>query len=67
MVNPVEPVLDHHTSQKAIEAMPELPNDQPHQLPKQSHAEDHTEQTELSHKQRRSLLKNRQASDHEGR
>ena len=27
-------------------AVPELPNDQPHQAPKQSHAEDHIEQTE---------------------
>ena len=29
-------------------AMPELPNDQHHQLPKQSHVEDHTEQTETA-------------------
>ena len=29
-------------------AVPELPNDQPHQSPKQSHAEDHAEQTEAA-------------------
>ena len=28
--------------------MPELLNDQPHQPPKQSHAEDHTEQIEAT-------------------
>ena len=28
--------------------MPELPNDQPHQPPKQSHAEDPTEQTDAT-------------------
>ena len=28
--------------------MPELPNDQPHQLPKQSHAENHTKQIEAT-------------------
>ena len=29
-------------------AVPELPNNKPHQSPKQSHAEDHTEQTEAT-------------------
>ena len=29
-------------------AVPELPNGQPHQSPKQSHAEDHTEQFEAT-------------------
>ena len=29
-------------------AVPELPNHQPHQPPKQSHAEDHTGQTEAA-------------------
>ena len=49
MANPVDPVLNHHTSQKRqLAAVPELPNDQPHQLPKQSHAEDHTEQIEAT-------------------
>ena len=28
--------------------MPELPNNKPHQSPKQSHAEDHTEQSEAT-------------------
>ena len=46
MANPVDPVLSHHTSQeRQPAAVPELLNDQPHQSPKQSHAEDHTEQT----------------------
>ena len=47
MANPVEPVLSHHTSQeRQPAAVPELPNDQPYQSPKQSHAEDHTGQIE---------------------
>ena len=47
MANPVDPVLSHHTSQeRQPAAVPELLNDQPHQSPKQSHAKDHTEQTE---------------------
>ena len=29
-------------------AVPELPNDQPYEPPKQSHAEDHTEQIEAT-------------------
>ena len=41
----MDPVLSHHTSQeRQPTTAPELPNDQPHQPPKQSHAEDHTEQ-----------------------
>ena len=40
----LDPVLSRHTSQHAI--VPELPNDQPHQPPKQSHDEDRTEQIE---------------------
>ena len=41
--NPVDPVLSHHTSQaRQPAAVPELPNDQPHQPHKQSHAEDIT-------------------------
>ena len=49
MANPVDPVLSHHTSQeRQPAAVPELPNDQPHQLPKQSHAEDCTEQVEAT-------------------
>ena len=47
MANPLDPVLSHHTSQeRQPAAVPELPNDQPHQPYKQSHAEDHTEQIE---------------------
>ena len=47
MANPVDPVLSHHTSQeRQPAAVPELPNNQPHQSPKQRHVEDHTEQIE---------------------
>ena len=43
IANPMDPVLSHHTSQeRQPAAVPELPNNQPHQSPKQSHAEDHT-------------------------
>ena len=49
MANPMDPVLNHHTSQeRQPAAMPELPNNKPHQSPKQSHAEDHTEQIEAT-------------------
>ena len=49
MANPVDPVLSHHTSQeRQPAAVPELPNSQPHQPPKQSLAEDHTEQIEAA-------------------
>ena len=49
MANPVDPVLSYHTSQKRQPAaVPELPNDQLHQSPKQSHAEDYTEQIEVT-------------------
>ena len=45
LAKPVDPALSHHTShERQPAAMPELPNDQPHQSPKQSHAEDRTEQ-----------------------
>ena len=47
--NPMDPVLGHHTSQERQPgAVPELPNDKPHQSPKQSHAEDHTKQIEAT-------------------
>ena len=47
--NSVGQVLGHYTSQeRQPAAVPEVPNDQPHQPPKQSHAEDHTEQTEVT-------------------
>ena len=49
MADPVDPVLSHHTSQgRQPAAVPELLNDQPRQSPKQSHAEDHTEQIEAT-------------------
>ena len=49
MANPLYSVLSHHTSQeRQPAAVPELPDDQPHQPPKQSHVEDHTEQTEVA-------------------
>ena len=41
--------LSHLTSQeRQPSAVPELLNNRPHQSPKQSHAEDHTEQTEAT-------------------
>ena len=44
MANPVDPVLGHHSFQeRQLAAVPELPNDLPHQSTKQSHAEDHAE------------------------
>ena len=47
MANPIDPVLSHHSSQeRQPAAVPELPNNNPHRLPKQSHAEDHAEQIE---------------------
>ena len=43
----MDPVLSHHTSQeRQPAAVPELPNNKPHQSPMQTHAEDHTEQIE---------------------
>ena len=49
MANPVDPVLSHQTFQeRQPAAVPEPLNDQPHQSPKQSHAEDHTEQIEAT-------------------
>ena len=44
MANLMDQVLSHHTSQeRQPAAVPELPNNKPHQSPKQSHAEGHTE------------------------
>ena len=49
MANLMDPVLSHHTSQeRQPAAVPELLNNKPHQSPKQSHAEDHTEQIEAT-------------------
>ena len=47
MANLMDPVISHHSSQeRQSAAVPELPNDQPHQPTKQVDlAEDHTEQT----------------------
>ena len=59
MANPVEPVLGCYTSQERQPAAePELLNDHP---PKQSHAEDHTEQIEAANGE-----ENRQTSEQEG-
>ena len=39
MANLMDPVLSHHKAQeRQPAAVPELPNSQPHQTPKQSHA-----------------------------
>ena len=52
MANPMDPVPSHHTSQERLPAaVQELLNDRPHQPPKQSHAEDHTEQIEATNKE----------------
>ena len=49
MANPVDPFLSHYTSQeRQPAAVPELPNDQLHQLHKHSHAEGPTEQIEAT-------------------
>ena len=49
MAKPLDPVVGHHISQeRQPAAVPELPNDQLHQQPKQSHAEDHADQIELT-------------------
>ena len=49
MANPVDLALSHYTSQvRQPAAMPDLLNDQPHQPPRQSHTEDHTEQIEAT-------------------
>ena len=49
MANTVDPILGYQTSQeKQPAAVPELQNNQPHQSPKQSHAEDHTEHIEAT-------------------
>ena len=47
MADPVDPVLSQNTSQeRQPAAVPEIPNNKPHQPPKQSHAEDHTKKIE---------------------
>ena len=45
----MDPVFSHHTSQeRQPAAVPALPNNKPHQSPKQTLAEDHTEQIEAT-------------------
>ena len=49
MANTLNPGFSYYTSQERQPAtVPELPNDQPHQSSKQSHAEEHTEQIEAT-------------------
>ena len=49
MANPMDPVLSYDTSQERQPvAVPELPNNKPHQSPKQNHAENYTEQIEAT-------------------
>ena len=49
MANTLNPGFSYYTSQERQPAtVPELPNDQPHQSFRQSHCEDHTEQTEAT-------------------
>ena len=64
MANPMDSVLSHHTSQeRQLATVPELPNNKPHQSPKQSHAENYTEETEATsgedHRRRTGRLKSR--------
>ena len=64
MAKPVDPVLGHHTSQERQPAAEtEIPNNKPHQPQKQCWR---SYQTDWSSKCRRSLLKNKQASEKEG-
>ena len=67
MANTVDPILSYQTSQeKQPAAVPELQNNQPHQSPKQSHAEDHTEQIEArsgeGHRRRTGRLQSRKST-----
>ena len=49
MANTLDPVFSHHIfHERQAAAVSELPNNQPHQSFKQSHAEDHTEQIEAT-------------------
>ena len=64
MANPTDLALSHYASQeRQPAAVPELPTDQPHQPPKSCWR---SYWTDWSRRQRRSLLKNRQASEQEG-
>ena len=67
MANPMDPILSHYTSrERQPAAVPELSNNQPHQSPKQSHAEDHTKQTEATsgedHRRRTGRLQSRSST-----
>ena len=64
MANPMDSFLSLHTSQeRQPAAVPELPNNQPHQSPSQSHAEDYTEQIKATsgedHRRRTGRLQSR--------
>ena len=64
MANPIDPVVSHQSSQeRQLAAVPELPNNNPHRLPTQSHAEDHAEQIEAKsgedHRRRTGRLQSR--------
>ena len=49
MANPMDSIPSNYTSQEwQPAAVPELPNNQPPQSPKQSYAEGHTEQIEAT-------------------
>ena len=63
----MDPVYSNHTSEeRQPAAVSELPNDQPHHSPMQSHAEEHAEQIETTSGRKRSSLKHRQALEQEG-
>ena len=67
MANTMDPVLSHHTSQeRQPAAVPELPNNKPHQSPKQSHADDHIEQIEAT-SARKKIIDEKQAGFRAGR
>ena len=52
MANPMDPVLNYYTSKERQPAVvPELPNNKPRQSPKQSYAEDNTEQIEATNRE----------------
>ena len=67
MANPIDQVLSHHTPyEMQPAAVPELPNNKPQQSPKQSHADDHSEQIAATsgedHRRRTGRLQSREES-----
>ena len=67
MANHMDPVLSHHTSQeRQPAAVPELPNNESASSVTKAKSCWRSYWTDWSHKQRRSSLKNRQASEQEG-